>query len=76
MARNDEITFEVVEEIGVISEGNGGWAKELNLVAWNGAEPKYDIRDWNEGHERMTRGITLTEKAAKNLYELLKARFE
>lgn len=76
MARNDEVTFEIVEQIGTISEGKTGWNKELNLVAWNGAEPKYDIRDWDESHERMTRGITLTEKAAKNLYELLKARFE
>lgn len=76
MARNDEITFEVVEQIGTISEGKTGWNKELNLVAWNGAEPKYDIRDWDESHERMTRGITLTEEAAENLYELLKERFE
>ena len=76
MARNDEVTFEIIEEIGIISEGNGGWAKELNLVSWNGAEPKYDIRDWNEGHERMTRGITLTQAAAKRLCELLKEEFD
>lgn len=76
MARNDEVTFEIVEQIGTISEGNGGWSKELNLVSWNGAEPKYDIRDWDESHERMTRGITLTKIAAKKLCELLKEEFE
>lgn len=76
MARNDEVTFEIVEQIGTISEGKTGWNKELNLVSWNGAEPKYDIRDWDEGHERMTRGITLTKAAAKRLCELLKEEFE
>ncbi|MEI3503270.1 MAG: PC4/YdbC family ssDNA-binding protein [Anaerovoracaceae bacterium] len=39
-----------------------GWRKELNLVSWNGGAPKYDIRDWDPDHERMSRGITLHEK--------------
>lgn len=75
MVRKDEVTFEIVEQIGVIST-NGSWSKEINLVSWNGAAPKYDIRDWDESYERMTRGITLTENQARNLYEILKERFE
>ena len=41
-----EFTYEIVKHLGIISEGAGGWAKELNLISWNGKEPKYDIRDW------------------------------
>lgn len=32
-----EITFKIVEEIGVLSRKPSGWQKELNLVSWNGA---------------------------------------
>ncbi len=35
--------YEVVEEVGVLSEGAGGWQKELNLVSWNDREPKYEL---------------------------------
>ena len=66
-----DIKFEIKEEIGVLSENARGWRKELNLVSWNGGAPKYDIRDWAPGHERMGKGITLTKDEAKELYKLL-----
>ena len=68
--RNDEITFEIVEHLGVLSD-TGEWAKEVNLVAWNGQPPKIDIRSWDADHERMTRGVTLTESEAVTLAEAL-----
>ena len=43
--RND-ITFEIREHIGVISEYPTGWSKEINLVSWNEGAAKLDIRDW------------------------------
>ena len=61
---NNEITFEIVEHIGVLDVMDNReekWTKEVNLVAWNGGKPKIDVRDWNSSHERMSRGITLTE---------------
>lgn len=51
--------FEIVETIAVLSEGAKGWKKELNLISWNGREPKYDIRDWSEDHTKMGKGVTL-----------------
>ncbi|EFI84326.1 Uncharacterized protein conserved in bacteria [Listeria grayi] len=65
------IEYEIVEEVGVLSENARGWRKELNKVSWNGREPKYDIRDWSEDHEKMGKGITLTEEEAQALKELL-----
>lgn len=47
-----DIKFEIIEHIGAISENKSGWKKELNLVSWNGANPKYDIRDWSPEHEK------------------------
>ena len=66
-----DIKFEIVKEIGVLSESQKGWTKELNLVSWNGAEPKYDLRDWAPGHEKMGKGITLNEEEIQKLYGLL-----
>ena len=67
----DEIQFDVTKHIGVISEGKGGWKKELNLVSWNSRAAKLDIRDWAPGYEKMGKGITLTSEEAKKLAELL-----
>ena len=66
-----EVTFEIVEHLGVLSEDTKGWQKEVNIVIWNGGAPKVDIRSWGEGHERMSRGITLTMDEADNLAVIL-----
>ena len=66
-----DFKYEIVEEIGVLSESAKGWTKELNKVSWNGAEPKYDIRDWSPDHEKMGKGITLTDEEAEILKSLL-----
>lgn len=67
-----DIKYEIKEELGVISESAKGWRKELNLVSWNDAAPKYDLREWAPDHEKMGKGITLTAEEAKQLYEILK----
>ena len=69
-----EVTFEIVEEIGVIATHSTGWKKELNLVSWNGGQAKYDIRDWDPDHERMSRGITLSEKEMGRVRQMLDER--
>jgi len=56
-----EIKYEIVEHLGVVSENDKGWKKELNLVSWNEREPKYDLRDWNETHDKMGKGVTLSK---------------
>nr|WP_263323498.1 YdbC family protein [Neobacillus sp. Marseille-Q6967] len=66
-----EIKYEIKETIGILSESAKGWNKELNLVSWNGKEPKYDLRDWSPEHEKMGKGITLTVDELKKLRDLL-----
>ncbi|GHV82154.1 hypothetical protein AGMMS49991_07120 [Spirochaetia bacterium] len=66
-----DISFDILKCFGVISEEKGGWKKELNLVSWNGRSPKFDIRDWEPGHEKMGKGITLTREEAELLAEYL-----
>ena len=66
-----DFKYEIIEEIGVLSESQKGWRKELNLISWNNGTPKYDIRDWGPGHEKMGKGITLSEEEIRKLKELL-----
>lgn len=66
-----EFKYEIVKNLGIISQPNNGWIKELNLISWNGREPVYDLRTWDEAHERMGKGITLTDDDLKNLKSLL-----
>ena len=66
-----DITFEIKKSFGVLSESSKGWKKELNLVSWNGREPKYDIREWDSEHEKMGKGVTFTEEELLALKGLL-----
>lgn len=65
------IKFEIVEHIGVLSENAKGWKKELNLISWNEREPKYDIRDWDDEHEKMGKGVTLSKEELEQLVKLI-----
>lgn len=65
-----KITFEIKQHIGVISNQESGWSKELNVVSWNNQNPKFDIRDWNDNHDRMGRGITLQESEMNRMVEM------
>ena len=69
-----EVRFEILERIGIISTHPTGWNKELNIVSWNGGQPKYDIRDWDLDHEHMSRGVTLHEKEMRQIFDLMKRR--
>ena len=66
-----EIKYEIKKEVGTLSKSAKGWTKELNLISWNGAAPKYDLRDWAPDHEKMGKGITLTLNEIQELYGLL-----
>ena len=66
-----DLKYEIKQNIACLSEEKGGWTKELNLVAWNGNEAKYDIRSWSEDHQKMGKGITLTKEELVVLKDIL-----
>lgn len=66
-----EVKFEIVKTIGALSESSKGWKKELNLVSWNGRDPKYDLREWDPEHQKMGKGITLNSEELKQLRDIL-----
>ncbi len=71
MEENREFKFSIVRHIGVLAEGAKGWKKEVNLVSWNDRPVKLDIREWDENHVKMSRGITLSAEETGSLRELI-----
>lgn len=66
-----EIQYEIVKEIAVLSMGDSGYTKEINLISWNGKEPKYDIRSFSPNREKCGKGITLNADEAAALFKAL-----
>lgn len=73
-SRGEEFTYEIKEHIGVLKTSPGGWTKELNVVSWNGNPEKYDLREWSEDHKKMSRGVTLTLREARTIFEWFSER--
>ena len=70
----EEITFEIKEHIALLNTSETGWTREVNLVSWNGTNPKVDVREWDPDHKRMSRGITLTEAEAEKFAKAIGQR--
>ena len=65
-----EIKYEITEHLGVISETARGWTREVNMISWNGREPKVDVRDWSPEHDKMSKGITFTKEELQELAKI------
>lgn len=69
----EEFSYEILEEVAVLSENARGWRKELNLISWNGRPPKFDLREWAPDHEKMGKGIILTNEEFAELSKTIKS---
>mgnify|MGYP003541091201 FL=1 len=67
----DDFSFEIVKNIGIVSESKGGWNLELNLVSWGGRPAKYDLRSWSPDHQKMGKGSTFSKEELTALKNLL-----
>ncbi len=66
-----EIKYEIIKKLGILSETKSGWKKEVNIVSWNGRNPKFDIREWSPEGDKMGKGVTLSDEEATILKEIL-----
>ena len=66
-----EIQYEIVKEIAVLSTGDSGYTKEINLISWNGKEPKHHFRSFCPNREKCGKGITLNADEAAALLKVL-----
>lgn len=64
--------YEIKERLGVLSQTESGdFTTEVNVISYNGAAPKIDIRKWDRRTDKMLKGITLTTEEAQALKEAL-----
>ena len=66
-----DFKFDIKQSLGSISESAKGWKREVNVMTWNNKKPKVDIREWDENHEQMGKGITLSKEELNQLKEIL-----
>lgn len=66
-----DLTYEIEKKLAVLSTNSKGWQKELNLVSWNNRPAKYDLREWSPDHDKMSKGVTLTEEEFQALKDAL-----
>ena len=65
------IIFTITNHIATLSTSSKGWTKELNLVSWNDAAPKYDLREWSPDHSKMGKSVTLSANEVMALSKAL-----
>lgn len=70
-----DITYNVEKKIGVIGD-SGVWETQVNLISWNHASAKFDIRKWNTETGKMSKGISLSENEIRALAELITDYFD
>lgn len=66
----NEIKYVIKENLGNLSTRTG-WNKQLNLVSWNDKTAKFDIREWSDDGDKMTKGITLSLDEVVRLKDIL-----
>lgn len=67
-----EFKYEIKKHLGTVSRSDDGkYTTEVNLISYNDAPAKIDIRNWNKETGRMYKGITLTQEEAKILGQIL-----
>ena len=64
------IKFEIKAELGALTEFPT-WNKHVRVVSWAGGQAKIDIRNWNDETDTPAKGIALSDKEARRLYEIL-----
>lgn len=65
-------TYEIKKHVATITETHeGDYTLELNIISYNGNDPKYDLRKWDRKNDKMQKGITFTPDEAKLILDAL-----
>ncbi len=61
----------VKHHLGTLRENEKGWSREVNVVSWEGAASRLDIRDWSKNKDRSSKGVTFTRAEVEHLRDML-----
>lgn len=64
--------YTIEKKFGTASNA-GSLPLELNLISYNGASARYDLRKWRvkDGQRKMQKGLTMTRQELLDLREFL-----
>lgn len=65
-----DIKYEIVEAGGIIKMQENGSSQQVNLVSWNGAPAKLDIRNWSPT-QTPWKGISIDKEDIGTVIQLL-----
>lgn len=71
-----DLKFEIKKHLLTLSKDMSGWTTELNIVSFNGREPKFDLRKWSPAHDNMAKGVSFNEEQAEIIIKALKEEIE
>ena len=72
----NDFTYEIKAHIATLSRSEDGHiTTEVNLISYNGDDPKLDIRRWDRSRDKMFKGIALTNGEANKLLQTLENYF-
>lgn len=64
--------YEVKKHVATISStSDGRYTLELNLISYGDNPPKYDLRKWDRGNNRMFKGVTFSTDEAAQIVQAL-----
>lgn len=43
------------------------WTNELNIISWNNGVPVFDVREWDESHNKCRIGVKLSADEMRQL---------
>jgi len=67
----NKFEYEIAQHLGILSTGPKNWTKEANIVKWGGRTLRFDLREWDIRHEKMSKGITMNKAEVIELKRLL-----
>lgn len=70
MRSDSEFKYEIKKQLGILSISRQGWTKEVNVISWNDRPSKIDIREWSPEHDKMSKGLSLTEDEMDTLVDI------
>lgn len=76
MKRTENFSWETIKAFGQFSEERRNYTREVNLIAWNGANPVYDIRGWRvgkDGQRHPLKGLSLSREELIALRDILQS---
>ena len=67
-----DFTYEIKKTLASVKSDSDGWNLELNLISWSGRKPSYDLRKWSDNHEKMGKGVAMSEDEVVLLFSKAK----